>query len=327
MSIEATTKKGCIIKMNDVSLSKKYLSLLFVLSSVMGILFVVLFYNNFLGINYFIYSCAFTLIIYFFLKDQENFNYKMFLLLSTIVLLLSSIYLRSSFELFRFFNFFLVPALLAYIAYASLGTMTKNPITDILSQLIGPIEKIDKYIKKGINLLAINTKLNNNSKLKGIIIGILLCIVLVIIILPLMASADIVFGYFINDFLSVTSNLSLFEGAFQVILAIGVASYFFAFIYYIFKVKKPSSLDEEKSALIKDKKIINHILVETVCKTILIVLNILYLLFSVIQFNYLFLKNTASLPIDFTYAQYARSGFFEMLALTIINFIIIYLVF
>ncbi len=309
--------------MNGVDLSKKYLSILFVLSSIMGILFVVLFYNSNLGLNYFIYSCIFTAIIFFFIKDRKNFNKKVFITLSIIVLLLSSIYFRSTFELFRSFNFFIVPALLAYIAYASLGTNNKNPISDILSQLFYPIGKIDKYIKKGINLLTIKTKLNNNSKMMGIIIGILLCIVLVIIILPLMASADIVFGYFINDLLSCTANLSLFDSTFQIILALAAASYFFAFIYYIFSEKKPSSINEWNADIVKNKNVINYTLIETVCKTILIVLNILYLLFSIVQFNYLFLKNTASLPVDFTYSQYARSGFFEMLTLTIINFIII----
>lgn len=47
-------------------------------------------------------------------------------------------------------------------------------------------------------------------------------------------------------------------------------------------------------------------------------LSIPYLLFSVIQVLYLFLGNM-TLPAGYTYAQYAREGFFQLLAVCIIN--------
>lgn len=55
--------------------------------------------------------------------------------------------------------------------------------------------------------------------------------------------------------------------------------------------------------------------------TVLTVLNVVYLLFSIVQFLYLF----ANLGIveDFDYATYARRGFFQLMFVTLINFAII----
>lgn len=53
--------------------------------------------------------------------------------------------------------------------------------------------------------------------------------------------------------------------------------------------------------------------------TVLFVINLVYLLFSVIQFSYLYGGDRHALPAAFTYAEYARRGFFELVAVTIIN--------
>ncbi len=52
------------------------------------------------------------------------------------------------------------------------------------------------------------------------------------------------------------------------------------------------------------------------------VLSLLYLVFSGIQIVYLFLGNM-QLPEGYTYAEYAREGFFQLLAVSIINLIIV----
>jgi hypothetical protein len=57
--------------------------------------------------------------------------------------------------------------------------------------------------------------------------------------------------------------------------------------------------------------------------TVLIVINIIYVLFTAIQFSYLFGGMKYMLPESFTYSEYARRGFFELLAVTLINFSIL----
>ena len=57
--------------------------------------------------------------------------------------------------------------------------------------------------------------------------------------------------------------------------------------------------------------------------TVLVLINAVYLLFTIVQFKYFF---SGTLQGDFTYAEYARKGFFELLFVTLINLSITVLV-
>ncbi|MDZ7837537.1 MAG: DUF4173 domain-containing protein [Actinomycetota bacterium] len=57
--------------------------------------------------------------------------------------------------------------------------------------------------------------------------------------------------------------------------------------------------------------------------TVLSLLNIVFCVFSIIQFKYLFGGENFIQPSVFTYAEYARRGFFELVAVSVINFLII----
>ena len=54
---------------------------------------------------------------------------------------------------------------------------------------------------------------------------------------------------------------------------------------------------------------------------ILISLNIIYLVFSIIQFRYLFMN--AGKTLDFDYATYARTGFFQLMFVSFINLVLL----
>lgn len=57
--------------------------------------------------------------------------------------------------------------------------------------------------------------------------------------------------------------------------------------------------------------------------TMLIVINVVYVLFVLVQFSYLFGAGEGHLPVDLSYAEYARSGFAELILVTGINFFIL----
>ncbi|WP_336759799.1 DUF4153 domain-containing protein [Paenibacillus sp. USHLN196] len=57
--------------------------------------------------------------------------------------------------------------------------------------------------------------------------------------------------------------------------------------------------------------------------TMLIVINCVYVLFVLVQFSYLFGAGEGHLPVDLSYAEYARSGFAELVLVTGINFFIL----
>jgi hypothetical protein len=58
----------------------------------------------------------------------------------------------------------------------------------------------------------------------------------------------------------------------------------------------------------------------TVALTVLVVVNAVYLLFTIVQFSYFFAAGDGVLPDGTYYAEYARRGFAELVLVTMINF-------
>lgn len=61
----------------------------------------------------------------------------------------------------------------------------------------------------------------------------------------------------------------------------------------------------------------------TIMTTVLLMLNAVYVLFAAVQFSYFFGGVDGLLPPGVTYAEYARRGFAELVAVTVINFTVL----
>ena len=203
-----------------------------------------------------------------------------------------------------------------------------NIITNLFIVIFKPII----YIGEAVKLISNNIFKRNQIKSEGtikevikeskvirqILLGLVISIPLLIIILALLISADAVFAQILEPIKELFANiLSIKFWAsvyFRILVFVLVCIYFMAFICNILK------MDTEKKNVQSGIQIrMQNITVNTV----LTVLNIVYLLFTIVQFTYLFTK----LGVDgsFNYAEYARRGFFQLMIVTIINFAIILL--
>lgn len=203
-----------------------------------------------------------------------------------------------------------------------------NIITNLFIVIFKPII----YIGEAVNLISNNIFKRNQIKSEGtikevikeskvirqILLGLVISIPLLIIILALLISADAVFAQILEPIKELFANiLSIKFWAsvyFRILVFVLVCIYFMAFICNILK------MDTEKKNVQSGIQIrMQNITVNTV----LTVLNIVYLLFTIVQFTYLFTK--LGVDGDFNYAEYARRGFFQLMIVTIINFAIILL--
>jgi hypothetical protein len=143
-----------------------------------------------------------------------------------------------------------------------------------------------------------------------IALGILISVPILAIIIWLLSSADIIF----KD-LFVSIPIADIIKHFFIVLAVTI--YAICFYWSIVRARD----DEKKPAYdpISWKRFLDPI----VLITILFLLNVVYAVFSVIQFTYLFGGESFMLPSSYTYAEYARRGFFELVAVAVINFILI----
>ena len=166
-----------------------------------------------------------------------------------------------------------------------------------------PFKSFDLYYKK-------NNKLRN-SKLIYVLIGLLISVPLLLVIFPLLLTADAVF-YDLAD----TAFSKLFKdfdfGTLIGILFTTLVGIVFSHGILVELCGKHINPD------IKEKKTMEPIIAITFTS----VLTLVYLCFSVIQIIYLFIGNM-QLPNDYTYAQYAREGFFQLLFVCIINLILV----
>src|SRR4030043_848774 len=289
---------------------KKYWLLFYGL--IIGVSFDIFFYNKTLGISYlvFIVLILVVLLVSFWgsLKKLNNLAW----LFTVPVLLISSTFFIYSNQVLRILNYIIVPILIIMLS-SLVANLNKSDWSDI--RFIGDIAKRIfvpfRFIHKPfLTLFKITDYRGNDSKsriLPKIFLGILISVPILAIIIWLLSSADIVFK---NLFLNIP--ISRIFNHFLVIIIVSV--YAICFLWALIK-----AFDEGQGpaySKIKWKLFLDPVILLTV----LVLINTIYAVFSVIQFAYLFGGSSFVLPSSYTYAEYARRGFFELVIVSIINF-------
>ena len=276
-----------------------YLALLCILNSVM-------FYGNSLGINVILYMIAFIPFLVYALKTNNKLINKKGLLFIIPIMLLSLTYFVYD-NSFRLLNIVAIPILyvLMFIYTVKPTYNIKEVIADFVNLIFGPLDEIPNFfnvIKKSYS--TINLSKNNKNKLKSILI----VIPITIIVLALLISSDGIFEEAFSGIIDAFKNISIFDLILRIIITGILFIYTGATLYNIlFKYKK-----DEIDA---DLKIDSYTF-----KLLFTVLNIIYLVFDIIQIRSLLLHRVSA---GFDYAQYARSGFFQLMAISLINMAII----
>ena len=146
-----------------------------------------------------------------------------------------------------------------------------------------------------------------NKKVWYGLLGVVIALPILFIAAGLLSSADAVFRKMTVDFMNWIRPGNVFNVVIRVMFLFFTS---YALTSYLCK----RSIPEE----VKDRRKGEPVL----AITIMSLLSLLYLLFSVIQIFGLFLGKM-QLPEGYTYAQYAREGFFQLLAVSILNLILV----
>lgn len=146
-----------------------------------------------------------------------------------------------------------------------------------------------------------------DKRMGYVMLGLLAGIPLLLVVVMLLASADAVFCQMTDKLLRSVNLANIFGVTFRILLI-----FFGSYGLTAYLCKK--QIREE----VKDRRRGEPILAITVTG----LLTVLYLFFSVIQIAGLFLGKLR-LPEGYTYALYARQGFFQLLAVSLLNLIIV----
>jgi hypothetical protein len=149
--------------------------------------------------------------------------------------------------------------------------------------------------------------------------GVLIAFPLLLVLGALLASADLIFRQSLGSLFDWFKIENLFEFSFRTTY-IAILSYFLAGAF-IHAIARSSEITTIKS----DEPLFNPFLGKVEAFIILISVNLLFFGFIFIQFRYFF-AGQANITFDgFTYAEYARRGFFELVAVAVISLGIHYL--
>lgn len=152
------------------------------------------------------------------------------------------------------------------------------------------------------------TKKNKNMERSLLVLlGVMITLPIAAIILLLLGSADVVFRNILTGF---TADINISDG----VSIFFIVVFFFFGTYVLTAHLCKHTLNEEVSDRKKWQPVIGIVLNG--------MLSMIYVLFCGIQVMYLFMGNMV-LPEGYTYAEYAREGFFELLTVGILNFIIV----
>ena len=258
--------------------------------------------------KYFLIPIFISVITYLYIVNDNDMiiNEKGYIYLLPIVLIIMGTILLHTHVSNLILNVFILPMLIAMMFL----TLT-NKHYHISSSFLkwtgrifpGRLFTNLKVIKENTNIKGTNKKKLGNI-FKGIVIG----IPFVLVILLLLSGADMYFSKFLEK-LFAHFNIDTIWNNFLVL----VIYFIILFSVMINIIKNRNTTSEEKPL----KKVESSIV-----STILIMINLVFFLFIFSEISKL-TGNFLQLPIQYTYAQYAREGFFQLLLVTVINFSII----
>lgn len=267
-------------------------------------------YKNDAGITYALLVIGSIVLIQFCLKKLEMKMKKesRFYIVSMVLLSISTFCTDDARIIF--FNklgvFLLTISLLLGVIYDTkqwnlgkyLGSIGKVCVMAI-GEIAKPFTDLVWYCKNKLD--------KKNSKYLYVLLGIGITIPVFIIVFALLASADIVFNDMANNLFKDID----FTDVYNIALIIAVV---FLAVYCLLTYLCKKTIKEE----VKDSRKWEPLIAIPVAS----ILSLLYMVFSGIQIVYLFIGNM-QLPAEYTYAEYAREGFFQLLAVSIINLVIV----
>ena len=157
-----------------------------------------------------------------------------------------------------------------------------------------------------------DTEKQNKKQWLYIALGLLAAIPMAVIALLLLTSADVVFWRLFRRIFEIQVDLSSTRTAFKCLFAFLLSALSFYGVLCA-QTDRPECQEQ------KDKAKTNTL----VAVTFTAVLAVIYLLFCLVQIAVLFTGGENLLPEGYTYARYAREGFFQLLAVSAMNVLLV----
>ncbi|MBO4878252.1 MAG: DUF4173 domain-containing protein [Ruminococcus sp.] len=248
----------------------------------------------------------------------KNYHFSRFNTALTVVLyLFSTVFTITDNGFIKFLNAVFLFAAGAYLVYSVCAE--KREIERYLpfavkSSLIDyPLNKLDCQL----NIFGDSFKSRDTgSNLKKIIGGLFLTIPLTLIVGSLLMEADDGLNSLFSCMFSDIDEEEVYMWILTVLIALPCSCYFFGIFYRnAFRKDLKELTDEECAEKLMKKRKVSNLVFHSAAAPILL----LYVMFFISQTGYFLSAFMGRLPDGFSYAEYARKGFFELCWIVVIN--------
>lgn len=290
-------------------------------STILAIIQSILFYGKEIGISMLIFSIIGNgLISYILIRKNKIKNKKGFFLIIPIILLSSTYFIFAN-TTFYIANIFII--IILNLTMYAIAITPKNYLRGYIvnsfellkNTITGCKEGIDYTKEKSKENIKIKNKIEKEN-VKKIAISLLIVFAVVGVVIGLLISADSIFANIFENIANVFKNINISSTLRFVIRLVLIVVAYILILSFILKLNK------EYNYQAKELKTNNNKYAFTI-KLLLIALNIVYLVFCFIQIESLFAK--INIDTDFNYASYVRTGFFQLMFVSFINFAVILL--
>lgn len=289
----------------------------------LSILQSILFWHKSPGISIAIFLTATIILTIYNLKEKEMIKNKKGILWAVPIVLLGLTYFIFNNMFLKILNIPVILILFVIMCMSITETQIKENkfVRQILGKIFKPFVVLFDFISDfDMDEFLENKKENQNNKtdnIKKVGKSLLIAVPVILVIIFLLSSADSVFGSIFSDFTKTISKMLEIKTVNDLLGRLLVIAFTFIYITGFISAFAKSKKQEETEELTGIK------LSDLTIKMLLVSLNIIYLLFSVIQIKYLFIN--ATVTPNFDYATYARTGFFQLMFVSFINFALLHI--
>ena len=301
----------------------KRVLLIFLFAFILGISVDYLFYGKPVGISFFVFVSIFLIFSLILVKKfGPQITKVQYALLIPIILFSAMVFLRTS----GFLTFFNIVGSL-FLIFLFLALFSEKDLSDFSFQeyffapfvfFLKSFRKSARFIEEYISEMQAKRKLGS-PEFRSVVKGVVISIPILALFIWLFASADIVFQKYLDKLLIYPDIGNVPEMILR-ILIVFLASYIFIGIFAkVFANKKSETIQLKDNG---SKKFLGNIESSVVLSSV----SLLFLIFIAIQFVYLFGGRDYVWGIEeyITYSEYARKGFGELMAVSIISFLLIF---
>lgn len=290
--------------------------LIVTVSLVLGLLFDYFFFEKVPGISFPIYIVLVISGLFIIANSfRKQISRDTVWLLLPLAFFSAMVFVRGSF-LLTFLNIIASLLLLLVITEVSLfsGRFRNFLVADYIKIFFLPLKFVFPLLQTLSNLIPSQRTNKEQSIFPQVVKGILMTIPVIIVFLLLFSSADLIFQKYISDIVSF--DIEEETVARFVLFVVATLGFIGAYSY---------SFKERENQITKQQSDKNYIVGSIENSILLGSVNVLFFIFIFVQLTYLFGGESNISAQGFTYAEYARRGFFELIVVAVVSLLLLFL--